>query len=252
MSGSGLEQVVAQVAPFNYDVDVALGNVPGISSRFRDGCNDDITTSNEDIWNVGGVQTYLSAPSTFSVVSSSVNDISAGTGANNVRLEGLDGSFNEISETIGMNGTTPVISSNSYIRMFDAIVTSAGSTESNEGVITFDSTAPVLVQGQIQIGINRSQTFQYTVPAAKTALLTRLSLSAGNNDQMGFTVFIRPSGGVFTEEIFIQIIGTPFEYNFSPYLVVPQMSDIRIFGIRLTGTGPTRGTAQLQLYLSDN
>ena len=57
---------------------------------------------------------YLAAASLLQVSSGSANDTAAGTGARTVTIVGLDANYNVISETLTMNGVTPVQTVNSY------------------------------------------------------------------------------------------------------------------------------------------
>lgn len=71
------------------------------------------------------------------IVSTSALDTSAGTGARTLYLSGLDQEFKLKTETITMNGTTPVQTVNSYIHIRDCYNLTCGSTSVNQGNISF-------------------------------------------------------------------------------------------------------------------
>lgn len=138
--------------------DAALGRVPGAAAWNKFGYNLDIDIGTEAIWTAGGLYVPLYAAETLSVVSTSANDAAAGTGARQVRLYGVDDSFASVTEDITLNGTTPVVTTNSYYGINRAVVISAGSGMANAGAINI--TAPVAATTQAQIAIGDSITNQ--------------------------------------------------------------------------------------------
>jgi hypothetical protein len=120
----------------NFQLGVSSGDLsPSYKQVFKFGQNASVGNSIETIWLEGGLYVYPPSATTMTVSSSDVNDTSAGTGARTVLISGLDGSYNEISETITMNGQTPVTTSNSYLRVNRALVLTAGSGGVNAGII---------------------------------------------------------------------------------------------------------------------
>lgn len=159
--------------------------------------NLDVDTVTEDIWESGGVRTFLTTAATLSIVSDNVNDTSSGSGARSLRIDGLDENFELISETVLLNGTTPVITTNTFIRVHLMIVTSSGTYGSNnEGIITATDTGLSSIQGTILAGRGQSRSSHYTVPYNRRALLTRLQLSVESNKTAEITVIFRPGANV--------------------------------------------------------
>ncbi|MBU6430175.1 MAG: hypothetical protein KGR26_14260, partial [Cyanobacteria bacterium REEB65] len=85
--------------------------------------------------------TEPAAASQMSLVSSSANDTGTGTGAQKVQITYLDGSMNgPYTETVTLNGTTPVNTVATDLRFIERlVVTAAGSNGSNAGTITLYS-----------------------------------------------------------------------------------------------------------------
>lgn len=159
-------------------LEVIRGNVPGMSYIDKFGRNNDIDNAGgEDIWGVGGSLVYRTAADTVAVVSDNAADASAGTGARQIRIFGLDASYNEINETITLNGTTPVTTSNSYLRIFRAYVTVVGSGESNAGTITGAWTTGADPAFNISTFRGQSAMGLYTIPAGKTGYLVSYEAS---------------------------------------------------------------------------
>ena len=160
------------------------GKYTGRSIVHKFGRNPDVDAA-EDIWNGGG--TYTGFPvsgsaETLSVFSSSANDTAAGTGARTVILYGLDSSYNEINETVTLNGTTPVATTNTFWRMHLGIVVTAGSSEVNEGSITArHSTTTANVFMVMPIGYSFAAICCYTIPAGYTGYIKKYRASMLDN-----------------------------------------------------------------------
>jgi hypothetical protein len=163
---------------------VARGNVPGVSFFHAFGFNPDIDTGGfEHIWGFGGDYTGFDATAaeTLEVFSSDANDTSAGTGAQTVLIVGLDSNYNTITETVSMNGVTGVNTTQSFIRVNDFLVRTAGSTGINEGNITLrQSTTTANVMSYILADFGKALSAVYTVPADKKAYFTFLFGSIAN------------------------------------------------------------------------
>lgn len=169
------------VTAFEMEFLAASGKLDGISIVNKFGMNTDIDTTPlpEDIWYGGGVYTGfpVSSLETVNVVSTSVNDTAAGSGARQLFLSGLDTNYNTISETVTLNGTTPVTSLNQYRRVNFAYVVASGSSNTafNAGNITIrHTTTSANVFVAMQAGRGQSNTTAYTVPAGKTGYIRRL------------------------------------------------------------------------------
>jgi len=157
----------------DFFLQVSRGLIPGHNSAVIRGNNSGLGTSTEDIWYQGGVKTYLSSAETMNMKSTSANDTSAGTGARTVLVEGLNGSYAVISETVTLNGVTNVLTSNSYLRITRVTVITAGSGELNAGTITATASTAATVQSAMEPGISISEGAHYTVPAAKTLFILK-------------------------------------------------------------------------------
>lgn len=175
----------------DFTTQVALGNVPGFAIVNKFGRNPELDINGniyQDVWEGrAGVGTdypfFPASAQSMELVSASVNDAAAGTGAQSVLVEGLDGNYAEISETVVTNGTSVVALSNTYIAINRAFVVASGSLGFNEGLIDIQ----IAAGGDIGARIGRvdsstggtpggkgmSQTAQavYTVPANKQLVL---------------------------------------------------------------------------------
>lgn len=175
------------VRAVDYEFDIAAGRATGVEIVNKFGRNADVDTASvpEDVWESGGAYTGFPTGSaeTVSVVSTSVNDASAGSGARTIRIIGLDANYAVQSETITLNGTTPVTSVNTYIRVHTASIQSSGSSNQafNAGIISvYHTTTTANIFLAMAVGTNQTNSSGYTVPAGKTAYMRRLHVSAAD------------------------------------------------------------------------
>lgn len=122
-----------------------------------------------------GLYTFPSAAATLSIVSDDAADTLLGTGARTLLIEGLDANFDEISETINMDGLTPVVTTNSYIRINKGEVRAVGSAGENVGNITIDHGVDTI--GIILPGNGNMLQAIFTVPNNMTGFIIKISSS---------------------------------------------------------------------------
>jgi hypothetical protein len=214
---------------------VPAGLITDTESVNKFGFNPDVNGSNfEEIWDVSTSYTWKTSASTVTVKSDDSSDTSAGSGARTVEIQGLDGSYNPISETITMNGTSNVTSSNSYLRIFRMKVLTAGSQEENDGDITATHTGTVIAQ----ISEENNQTLMavYTVKSGYTAYLTSFFIGMERNVEAAIRLDVRPEGSVFQVKRYIVSDSATESLPFKPYLKIEEKSDIRMMGKAQSGS----------------
>ena len=210
----------------DFGLQVARGQIPYHKHVYKFGQNAVVGNSVETIWSQGGLYSYPPSATTMTVSSSNTNDTSAGTGARTVLISGLDGDYDEISETITLNGQTAVTTTNSFLRVNRAIVLTAGSGGVNAGIIyvgtgTVTSGVPANIYTTIN-GDGTNQTLQtfWTVPANYTAYIHQTNISTGNSSNnpavLKTLLVARPHGGVFnTKEVIVLTDGNHLQmYSF--------------------------------------
>jgi hypothetical protein len=161
------------------EFDIAAGRMQGVEIVNKFGRNPDIDSATvpEDIWENGGAYTGFNAVAAevCEIFSSSASDAAAGVGARTIRIIGLDADYNVQSETITLNGVTPVDSVNSYIRVHTASIQASGSSIFNVGNITVRqkvTTANIFLF--MLPSTNQTNNSGYTVPAGKTAYMRKI------------------------------------------------------------------------------
>lgn len=217
---------------------VSLGRLPGWQVVRLAGNNPDIDilTLPEDIWEPGGLYPFQSTAQILEVLSSDANDTAAGTGARTVLISGLNANWELITELKTMNGITPVVTTQSFLRVNSIRVITAGAGESNLGTITLRVSpggATLAVIGFLGTqGNGVSFNGIFSVPLGKrvwvTNVTTNIQLEPSGTIQVHFKV--RPFGGAWstTNQFSLHAQGGSFA-SFTPpvYLFGPEKSDFR-------------------------
>lgn len=182
-------------AEIDFYLAVAKGDFTNYSNISKFGRNPGVKSAGyETIWDGSNLYPWPTAAETLDVVSSDANDTSAGTGARTVEIEGLDSNWDVQTETVTMNGTTDVTTTNSFLRVYRARVVTAGSSGANEGTITFTNTTSSNVIAQISVdtsGLGQTLMACYTVPAGKTAYLINFDFSSAKDNEHRFRLMVR-------------------------------------------------------------
>lgn len=154
-----------------YEVDIARGNITGAESYGAYGERTTTGAETNILWPDG---TYALPPASGvqpSLVSTSANDSSAGTGIRTVDVHYLDTELAEQTETVTMNGTTPVVMVATDVRFITCLhMNTYGSGKSSAGVISCSVGAQVY--SQIVAGAVRCSSSVRMVPAGKRLMVT--------------------------------------------------------------------------------
>lgn len=141
------------------------------------GENPDVDTgTGETVWEQGGTYAFPTAASVCTIVSTDAADTyGTGTGGWIVLIEGLNENYEEQWEVVNLDGVTPVVSVNSYLRVNFFRVVYSGTGKSNAGSIT--CTVDSKVVRSVVAGESMDHTAVYTVPKNHTLFLTHTSYS---------------------------------------------------------------------------
>jgi hypothetical protein len=170
-TGSGHAPYHNELGP--WFLRAARGDETGVSLVHVWGKNSGVHFGvDEDVWTLGDTIVNPSAETTLNIVSDSSSDDSASTGAQTLYIEGVDGNHAATSETITMDGTVTVVSTNSYLRLNKVEVATWGTGGQNVGTITVGTSgSPSDTLAQVLPGDNRHYGTHFTVPASTTAYL---------------------------------------------------------------------------------
>ncbi len=220
--------MITSQVPRLFDIEVARDEISGYEAVSFSGNNPAVGSSFEDLWDAGGSFNFPTSGETWEVLSDDVNDTSAGTGARQVLITGLDDSYNSQTELVTMNGTTPVVTTRTdWFRINGVTVTSSGSNQVNVGNITLRVSGGGLTRSLMRP--DRGITFNgfFTVPAEKTLFVRRSQVFIPKNED----VIIRNKIRVFGTNTFItggdvSVYQNSAESIFLSLPVFPEKTDI--------------------------
>lgn len=190
-----------KVASTDFGLDVQRGVYPNISYNNKFGRNA-ACAAGDAIWSISTAFVEPVTASVCNVVSTdNTKDIPGGTGARTILVTGINGSYDEVTETVTLNGTTNVPTVNSYWAISRSYVTTAGTDGTAAGTISITSTAAgTPAMGSLAVGFNQTQSAQYMVPRNYSAYLNLINIGAQNvsaNSTLDLGMFKKDFGGVY-------------------------------------------------------
>ena len=205
----------------DFHLNTARGLTQGTTAVHRIGYNPDIDTATdpETVWSHGGLYPWsaFDTAGTLSVVSTSASDTSP------VILVGLDANMVQQTETITLTGTTPVVTTKQWKRIFDVMVT----TTVNVGEIDVSKNGSIVCC--MLAGEGRSSCATYTIPAGKTGYLYCGDCSVNLNKEVTIKFYIRQPGGAFIIAHIIELVGNSFyRYDFPFPQAMPAGTDLEV------------------------
>lgn len=187
---------VARMTTLGYASDADTGTIPvdiwSASDVGTVGVLNGINHKTVQLPPAGGVLMEL--------VSDSVNDTAAGTGARTVTIAYLDANYVAASITLTMNGTTPVAVGVPILRINNMIHASAGSNEINVGNISLRTVGGAgATWSYMKAGVGVAQSSLLTVPDNAVidlwSMLVSIHQVDSNQRAATFSLFQRSSTG---------------------------------------------------------
>ena len=229
----------------NYLQEVALGNIVGQESIFKFGRSEDIDTTERLIWDGAGGPTFEFPETleTITIVSDSVNDAAAGTGARTIIVYGLDDDFNSVFVVETLTGTTPVVTTQTFRRVYRAFILTSGTNsiigDANDGTITITHTTSTQILALILPNNGQTLMSQYTIPAGKSFAFTGITLSVGQGKTCTFQVRMRNGttpGDAFSVKFSMELYQSVFTSTLSVPFIVPEKTDMAFTATAAIGT----------------
>jgi hypothetical protein len=183
--------------------------------------------------------TFPAAALQMTVSSTSANDTSSGTGARTVVIQGLDANYNEVTETVTLNGQTAVTMTASLLRVNYAYVATAGSGDSAAGDIyigtgTVTAGVPATTYDIIKFDYNTTITGSYTIPAGYTGYVSEGLFSSGQSggsNQVQGRLLTRGTNNIRMTAAITSINNGVADYVFEYPLEVPEKTTIEATAI---------------------
>jgi len=180
-----------------------------------------VGTGRKTIWD--GLPNTYAFPTTATTMAISTTAVTADSGAV-VSIAGLDGNWNLISESVTLDGVTPVATSNSFYRINNiSMITPGVGQITNVGTIAaaYNSTT----YAQINPSIGTSQAGFYSVPSGWSLYVYAVDCYSGDavvsNKYITFNVLITNHN--VARPMTYNLLQTTFSNTFNVTRIVPQI-----------------------------
>jgi len=213
-----------------FDLQVARGQVDGHSTVNIYGYQPSVGTTSIPVWENATAYTYPVAAAVM-YLSGSNGDTAK------ITIVGLNASYTLTTEIVTLNGTTPVATTNEFLRI-NSMFVSTGSATNPAGAVYLKNSGGTVTYAQINSGVGRSQAAIYTVPAVYTYYLQRVNIytSLNGNDYVTYQNKTISSSGVvqLTQQ-------APFAMGYEALRIMPrpflEKTDIQLMCKVQSGTG---------------
>lgn len=215
---------------------------------YKFGFNTAITTVEETVWDGQDEYSYAATADVLSIVSASANDDLTGTGAQKIKIEGLDENYAIQIVEVELDGITPVATTETFIRVYRAYITQAGTEEVNDGDISISIGSTL--SAKISAGQGQTLMAVYSVPAGFTAYITQWSFSSGasaSNKYLDGRLIVRKNSGIILTKARATIQNTAFVQDLPKATVVEEKDDIEVRAITSSGTDAVSATFSVLL-----
>lgn len=234
------------VGDYPYYLQVSRGLVTGHKRVFKFGYNEEIQNIEETIWDVGGIYAYPSSAVTMTATSSS-----GATDENvQVTIQGLDASYNELSETVTLNASGTATTTGSFLRVNRAFVASGTASAGNITIANGGTT-------YAYVSALHQQTLMaiWTVPAGYTGYLFQVDTTAftvQNNKVATIRMITRELNGVFRTQQKFDL----FQASYHQDIVCPQpileKTDIEFRAVADSSNADLRVSATFDIIYIEN
>ena len=234
------------VGSYPYYLQVSRGLIAGHKRVFKFGFNSDIDDSIEDIWDGGGVYTYQSSAVAMTVTS--------GGGATDngvqVTVQGLDASYNEVSEAVTLAGSGTATTTQTYLRVYRAFVSGSQEPTGDITIANGGTTYAKVLDGEHQ-----TLMALWTVPAGYTAYLLQTDITAFTEQNNKFAVVwvqTRELDGVFRTQDKFALVENTHHQQYQVPLPIPEKTDIRVRAIGSSSSANIELSAGLDIIYIEN
>lgn len=234
------------VGDFPYYLQVSRGLIDGHKRVFKFGYNGDIDDSEETIWDVGGLYAYPASAVTMTATSSS--------GATDedveVTIQGLDASYNELSETVTLDASGTATTTGSFLRVYRAFVSSGTVSAGNITIANGGTT-----YAYVSVADQQTLMALWTVPAGYTAYLFQIDTTAftiQNNKVATIRMLTRELNGVFRTQNKFDLFEGSYHQDITCPQPIPEKTDIEFRAIADSSNADLRVAATFDIVYIEN
>jgi len=232
-----------QVCSQDYLQALAEGDIAGHSHFEKFGRVTGVQTALTDVWDYGGttaLYVFPAAAAKMRVVSSSVQDDTGGSGATKIKINGLIAGYVDTTEEVTLDGTTPVQTSNSFLRINKVWVSAGAAAAGNISIYHLTNATPIYAY--ITLGFTQSRQIIFTTPTGKSLYITGMRISAGVGNttasgKINYVIFtlkatVDPGTGaastLFYPLMEMGVVNGSFYVPFEMPIKIPATGDLRL------------------------
>ena len=234
------------VGSYPYFLQVSRGLIAGHKRVFKFGYNGDIDDSEETIWDVGGLYAYPASAVTMTATSSS--------GATDedveVTIQGVDASYNELSETVTLDASGTATTTGSFLRVYRAFVASGTASAGNITIANGGTTYAYVSSADQQ-----TLMALWTVPAGYTAYLFQIDTTAftvQNNKVATIRMITRELNGVFRTQQKFDLFEGSYHQDITCPQPIPEKTDIEFRAIADSSNADLRVSTTFDIIYIEN
>ena len=215
----------------NFIIDVQEGDVTGHKILRLFGYTSSAGSSETDLWTPATTKVYPSATAVCVVATDNGADDIAGGGARTILVKGLDANFDELEDTVTMNGTS-VNTSKPFFRINGATVLTAGGETANTGTIT------LTIFGDLQARIEPNEGVvsmsHFTTAKNQNMYIFHASIRSEESDVIVRTK-AREEGGTFLVRNRLGISAIVVNEVVNGFIKVPEKTDLKATVVHPSG-----------------
>jgi hypothetical protein len=234
------------VGSFPYYLQVSRGLIAGHRRVFKFGYNGEIQNVEETVWDVGGLYAYPASAVTMTATSSS--------GATDedveVTIQGVDASYNELSETVTLDASGTATTTGSFLRVYRAFVSSGTASAGNITIANGGTT-----YAYVSAADQQTLMALWTVPAGYTAYLFQLDTTAftvQNNKVATIRMLTRELNSVFRTQNKFDLFEGSYHLDITCPQPIPEKTDIEFRAIADSSNADLRVAASFDIIYIEN
>lgn len=226
-------------------INVARGLVVNTTWLHRLGYIPTMPNNAETVIMSGGITTgrytFPAAASVMNVYSTSASDNST----KSILVSGLNANYEPISETVVLNGTANVTTTNQYLRI--QRLSTAGANAITGNVVISNAT----VLAHLRSGDGQSLQSVYTVPKGQTGYLSQISASVPKGGDAVFRLYSKSVSSSFSLVRHIFALNEQsYQYDFPYPTLLPEKTDIEMTVLSSTGSASATATFDILIVNS--
>lgn len=179
--------------------EVKAGNVPGFHAVLKMGRNEGVGPAQETVWAGGGLYPFLDTAELLLINSTSAADTAAGTGGRTLYVAGIGADGRYLMETVTLDGTSSVLTTNAFLRVYRLRLNTAGSSQTNEGDIMAWAASSSQLQAVVGTGLSTTQLGIFSIAVDHDGWLESFSISVESGvfgSVQHIEVYLRENGVV--------------------------------------------------------